>query len=419
MSAVAGQRRASPACRALRRHRGGGDLGGRALGARRRPAARRRVQPRRPGRRAGRRSRARHRRRDPGDARCGRSGDGRDRQRRGGEPRGRRLDRGVLVARARPRRRAQARSRRAGRLRADVRAGSRRRRRGAVRNDQRDERRRRRDRRRGSGPRAGAAGARTRARSTASSSDPPSVPTSTRRRRVPGWSICAPPCSRSSSPSPRCCRSGRLRAAVRRRAHDRGSRTSRRARSRCRSEAPRSRRRAWRSPSIRSAFRLRPGERATVVVRADTASSPRRPAPPRASSSCASATRPRCTCRGRSPCPARRPRLAASRCETTGTRVSDATPAALSFVAGSVTAAPDPQVRAVELLEVELWRGGTRIGAARAPARAAARPLHVRAHRARPDGRRACGAEPSRSASWPTPATGRGRQADTIEYRVR
>ena len=46
----------------------------------------------------------------------------------------------------------------------------------------------------------------------------------------------------------------------------------------------------------------------------------------------------------------------------TGTRVSDATPAALSFVAGSVTATPEPQVRAVELLDVELWRGGTRLG---------------------------------------------------------
>ena len=46
----------------------------------------------------------------------------------------------------------------------------------------------------------------------------------------------------------------------------------------------------------------------------------------------------------------------------TGTRVSDATPAALSFVAGSVTATPDPQVRAVELMDVELWRGGTRLG---------------------------------------------------------
>ena len=47
---------------------------------------------------------------------------------------------------------------------------------------------------------------------------------------------------------------------------------------------------------------------------------------------------------------------------TTGSRVSDATPAALSFVAGSVSASPDPEVRAVDLLEIELWRGSTRIG---------------------------------------------------------
>jgi hypothetical protein len=47
---------------------------------------------------------------------------------------------------------------------------------------------------------------------------------------------------------------------------------------------------------------------------------------------------------------------------TTGPRVSDATPAALSFVAGSVSATPDPEVRAVDLLEIELWRGDTRIG---------------------------------------------------------
>jgi subtilisin family serine protease len=46
----------------------------------------------------------------------------------------------------------------------------------------------------------------------------------------------------------------------------------------------------------------------------------------------------------------------------TGSRVSNATPAALSFVAGSVTGATDPQVRGVELLEIELWREGTRLG---------------------------------------------------------
>ena len=44
------------------------------------------------------------------------------------------------------------------------------------------------------------------------------------------------------------------------------------------------------------------------------------------------------------------------------THISDATPAALSFVAGSVAPASDPQVRAIELLEVDLWRNGTRLG---------------------------------------------------------
>ena len=90
-------------------------------------------------------------------ARRGHPGHGRDRQRRGREPRGGGLDRSVLVARARPRRLAQARSRGAGGLGADVRARPGRRRRGAVRDDQRDERGRGRDRRRRRGRRAGAA----------------------------------------------------------------------------------------------------------------------------------------------------------------------------------------------------------------------------------------------------------------------
>ena len=73
----------------------------------------------------------------------------------------------------------------------------------------------------------------------------------------------------------------------------------------------------------------------------------------------------------------------------TGTRVSDTTPAALSFVAGSVTATPGPQVRAVDLVEVELWRGGTRLGLLRTASGAAARPVHVRADGTRDDGRSA------------------------------
>ena len=92
-----------------------------------------------------------------GDARGGDPRDGGHRQRRGGEPRSRWLDRVVLVARPRSRRHAEARSRRSGRLRADVGAGPWRRRRGAVRDDQRHERRRGGDGRRRCGARAGAA----------------------------------------------------------------------------------------------------------------------------------------------------------------------------------------------------------------------------------------------------------------------
>lgn len=47
---------------------------------------------------------------------------------------------------------------------------------------------------------------------------------------------------------------------------------------------------------------------------------------------------------------------------TSGGRVSDATPAVLGFVVGAVTATPDPQVRAVDVLEVQLWRSGTLLG---------------------------------------------------------
>jgi hypothetical protein len=46
----------------------------------------------------------------------------------------------------------------------------------------------------------------------------------------------------------------------------------------------------------------------------------------------------------------------------TSTRVSDATPAVLTLVAGAVTGGPQPQVRAVEALEVQLWRGGALVG---------------------------------------------------------
>ena len=43
-------------------------------------------------------------------------------------------------------------------------------------------------------------------------------------------------------------------------------------------------------------------------------------------------------------------------------RVSDTTPAVLSLVAGAVSSDPNPQVRALSLLEIELWRGTELLG---------------------------------------------------------
>jgi hypothetical protein len=98
--------------------------------------------------------------------------------------------------------------------------------------------------------------------------------------------------------------------------------------------------------------------------------------------------------------------------------VSDATPAALSFVAGSVTAAPDPQVRAIELLEVELWRGDERLGVL-----ARRRELLPGRYTFGLTGRGATGSRLGRSAFTirlvAYPGDGTRRQADTVEYRVR
>jgi subtilisin family serine protease len=46
----------------------------------------------------------------------------------------------------------------------------------------------------------------------------------------------------------------------------------------------------------------------------------------------------------------------------TGSRISDATPAVLGLVAGAVTASPDPQVRPVDALDVQPWRGRALLG---------------------------------------------------------
>jgi minor extracellular serine protease Vpr len=112
----------------------------------------------------------------------------------------------------------------------------------------------------------------------------------------------------------------------------------------------------------RQRVRIRPGRSAEVVVRAETAA---------LSPDAGAATGDLVLRIGDSPevhvpwavaVPAAVDLVSRLALKPTGTRISDATPAALSFVAGAVTADPDPQVRAVELLEVELWRRGTRLG---------------------------------------------------------
>jgi hypothetical protein len=105
--------------------------------------------------------------------------------------------------------------------------------------------------------------------------------------------------------------------------------------------------------------------------------------------------------------------------DTTGKRVSDTTPAALSFVAGSVTGDPsDPQVRGVELLEIELWRGGTRLGLL-----ARRRDVLPGRYTFGLTGRGATG-ERLRRGSYVIrvvahPGDGTRQQSDRIEYRVR
>jgi minor extracellular serine protease Vpr len=101
----------------------------------------------------------------------------------------------------------------------------------------------------------------------------------------------------------------------------------------------------------------------------------------------------------------------------TGTRISDATPAALSFVAGAVTADPDPQVRAVELLEVELWRRGTRLGLlARRRELLPGRYTFGLTGRGVTGARLPGGRYTIRLVAFP--GDGTRRQSDTIDYRL-
>ncbi len=282
---------------------------------------------------------------------------------RGRDSRARGVDRGLLLARARVRREPQAEPRRAGRLRADVRARAQRRRRGSVRDDQRDERRCSRHRRRRGGSRTGPSGDRSARAPRAARrigatrrSRPDRVGRRSRR-------------SARGSPAGGRCRARRVLsfgvAGGERTARSAcsASRTSRRARSPCRS-GPRAIAPKGVGDHHRSAARSHPAgaqrPRSWFVPTPPT--SRPTPGPRRATSCCGSATRPEVHVPWAVAVPADVDLVSRLALKPTGTRISDATPAALSFVAGAVTAAPDPQVRAVELLEVELWRRGTRLG---------------------------------------------------------
>ncbi|TML23713.1 MAG: hypothetical protein E6G28_02420, partial [Actinobacteria bacterium] len=48
--------------------------------------------------------------------------------------------------------------------------------------------------------------------------------------------------------------------------------------------------------------------------------------------------------------------------KTTGGRVSDATPAVLSMVVGGIVPGAEPQIRPVDILDVQLWRNGKLLG---------------------------------------------------------
>jgi hypothetical protein len=103
---------------------------------------------------------------------------------------------------------------------------------------------------------------------------------------------------------------------------------------------------------------------------------------------------------------------------STGGRVSDATPAVLGLVVGAVTATPDPQVRAVDVLEVQLWRAGELLGVL-----AKRRELLPGRYTFGLTGRGADG-DRLRAGSYvirvvARPGDGTRKQVESIEYRVR
>ena len=103
--------------------------------------------------------------------------------------------------------------------------------------------------------------------------------------------------------------------------------------------------------------------------------------------------------------------------EGTGDRVSDATPSVLALVAGAVTVAPDPQVRALDRLEIQLWRGKSLLGVL-----ARRRELLPGRYTFGLTGRGANGERLRRGMYairiLALPGDGTRRQSETVDYRV-
>jgi hypothetical protein len=103
---------------------------------------------------------------------------------------------------------------------------------------------------------------------------------------------------------------------------------------------------------------------------------------------------------------------------TTADRISDATPAVLSLVAGAVVAGPDPQIRPVELVEVQLWKGGELLGVlARRRELLPGRYAFGLTARSPDGGRLRRGAYTVRVVV--RPGDGTRRQVEVVEYPVR
>lgn len=102
----------------------------------------------------------------------------------------------------------------------------------------------------------------------------------------------------------------------------------------------------------------------------------------------------------------------------TGKSTSEETPAILTLVAGAVSAAADPQVRGVSMLDVELWRGRERLGLlARRREALPGRYTFALTGRA-PDGSRLSRGEYVVRVVA-TPGDGTPKQSAKVSYRVR